>query len=558
MKKLISILVLTIVFLLGINTITFAIFEYPLEGITITGKENGGSPMLFMPIPTSSTFTGTGNWSEPARWSNGVPGVSANAVISGNCTVNANYSVVNLTISNGYVLHIDPGHILTVTGTITNSAGPTGLILESDATGTGMLLNNTTGVQATVEQYLKKYQWHLMGIPVSYVSDVNDCLSGCYVTWMDESFAIDADTSGWKYLISGDSLLAMGGYAVRFGWDSGLYPKLTDTTIAFSGVLNTGLQDTIFASDNNGWNLISNPYPVTIDWDASTGIIQQNANDAFYVWNPNLNSGDGDYGSYGAYISGGSTNGQTQYIPPMQGFFLEVWAVEAGISFNNNCKVAVSSSLFVDAENTPEIDPEPIHYENAEDGSGGPSIKLAISNNGINFDETVIRVNNLATNNFDAKLDAVKLKALDSKLSQLYSVTNGQEYSINTIPEITNNTIVPLRVMINKTGRQQLSVKELKNIPLDSPLMIFDQDGKALCSLSESSFVFDGNQGEIKSYYLGFGNNNPEEIISMHQSVNDGFAMYSQVVVRTAGQGAFAVQKYNSRKSGQYGLSSNK
>ncbi len=542
----------------GITAATTAVMKTPSTftsagwSTSVWSLVSGYYPMLLWQIPATSIFTGTGNWSESARWSNGLPGATTTVTISGTCTVDANYTVAALTITSGHDLHIDPGHILTITGTLTNSAGTTGLILESDATGTGMLMNNSTGVQATVEQYIKKYQWHFMGIPVTGVPDVNVPLHGCYVIWIDESDAHSGLSTGWQYLETGNSMKVMGGYAVRFGWDASLFPKSVDTTITFSGILNTGVQDTIFSSETEGWNLISNPYPVTMDWDASGGKTLTNTNDAFHLWNPNLNSGNGDYGSYGSYISGGSTNGQTQYIPPMQGFFIEVWHMNSAISFNNACKVAVSSPVFCDAGNLPVNETNPLRFETATSGKGGgePSIKLAITSNGLNYDETLIRVNDNATDFFDGHFDAVKFKAIESKLSQLYSVYNGSEYSINTVPELNDRTVIPLRVLINETGVHQMVIKELRSFPLNSPLILYDQEGKVMACLNEANFEFDATKGEIKSFYLGFGQGNPNDIIALHRSVNDGLAQYAQVVFRPAGQGSFAVQRRQVGKTG--------
>lgn len=508
-------------------------------------------PRLVWQVPVYSTFSGTGNWSEAARWSNGLPGSTTDVTISGTCTVDANYTVVDLTITNGYVLHIDPLHILTVSGTLANNAGATGLILESDATGTGMLMNNSTGVQASVEQFLKKYQWHFMGIPVTGIPDVSVPLHGCYVIWIDESDTYDALSTGWQYLASGNSMKVMGGYAVRFGWDASLFPKSVDTTVTFSGILNTGVQDTIFDSETEGWNFISNPYPVTLNWEGSGKTIT-NGNDAFYLWNPNLNSGTGSYGSYGSYVSGGSTNGQTQYIPPMQGFFFQVWATNAAISFDNTCKASISSAVFCDAGILHENEENIFRTEMAVPGTGigEPYIKMAITSNGINYDETLIRVNDRATELFDGHYDAAKLKAIDTRQSQIFTVNDGIEYSINTLPEFSEKTVIPLRIMINETGKHMLTLKEMSNKRISCPLTLYDYNGKALANLSETIFNFEGQKGEIKSFYLGLGIRNAEEIVALHSKVETSLQQYSQLILRPEGQGAFAVQQRPAFESG--------
>ena len=79
----------------------------------------------------------------------------------------------------------------------------------------------------------------------------------------------------------------------------------------------------------SGSNLVGNPYPSSIDWKASTGwtremLASDGGGYTMYIWNESQNN-------YGTFISNGSTgtNGATQYIAPMQGFF--VVAASAGI-----------------------------------------------------------------------------------------------------------------------------------------------------------------------------------------------------------------------------------
>ena len=162
-------------------------------------------------------WNGTGTWDKTVYWSTGVVPESTDIafVESGTLTLNQDAEVAGMVIEAGAVLQIAPNQTLTVSDTLTNKAGNSGLVLESDATGTGMLMNNSTGIQATVEQYLVKDQWHYMGIPVSYVSNVDDVSHGCYVAWIDESNASSASTSGWEYLSEGDSLIALHGYAMQ-------------------------------------------------------------------------------------------------------------------------------------------------------------------------------------------------------------------------------------------------------------------------------------------------------------------------------------------------------
>lgn len=462
---------------LGIEEInTEKSLNFSMENTSSSSGENKSQQQALL----STTFTGTGNWSSAGNWDNGLPGALTNVIIDGTCSVDGSYTVAGLTINNGKVLSITPGFILTATGTLTNNAGTSGLVLLSNASGTGMLMNNTDGVQATVNQYLVKDQWHYIGIPVSYVPDANTVFHNCYLAFMDESYAYSGLESGWQYLAKGDPLRKMHGYAVQYNTAH----SDNDTIITFTGVLNTGTIDTIFNSETEGWNFVSNPYPVTINWDAAGAKDLYRTNDAIHVWNPNLNSGFGDYGSYGSYVSGGSTNGQTQYIAPMQGFYVEVWHVESGLTLYNDAKVNQNVS-FKSAEIIPQI-------------------RLAVTDNNINFDEMLLREITEATATFDSRYDARKLKALNSKQPLIYSVLNNKEYSINSIPEITEDLVLPLEILIKTTGEHRLILKEMLDFSKTFPVVLLDENESFLKDLSTEDYIFTAQAGETVKLKLAF------------------------------------------------------
>jgi hypothetical protein len=428
---------------------------------------------------------GTTNWSERDNWIiGGLPGSnSIVTILSGDVVVDGDYECTSLTINADQSVTIDPGNTLTVSGTLTNSAGESGLVLQSDATGTGMLLNSSTGVQATVQQYLVKDQWHYMGIPTTYLTDANDVYHNCYLAWIHENNAQSTSELGWEYLTAGDSLLAMHGYAVQYNrTDSDV-----DTTISFTGTLNAGIVDTVFSSALQGLNFVSNPYPVTMDWstadvvtsstDYTYPINMRNMYDAIYLYNPSLST-------YGSWVDGVSVNDQTQYIPPMQGFFIQVYNVDASLSFTDDCKVT-DKVAFKSTQIT-------------------PLIRLGISDNNESFDETVIRIKAIATTDFDRQYDASKMIATTSNLPQLYSITGDEKYSINSLPEITEDLVIPLEVLVKNSGEQRLTIKELENYSGEYPINLFNTQGDLLANLETEDYIFNAEKGETFQLILGF------------------------------------------------------
>ncbi|NOU45636.1 MAG: hypothetical protein HOO86_01085, partial [Bacteroidales bacterium] len=270
----------------------------PISGFTtdITGAPRSlTAPTIGAYEVSTLTWTGTtdNDWNTSTNWNpEGIPFASTNVIIPN--VTNApliNQSITNpaqcnnLTIEAGAVLTINYGKALTVNGTLTNNAGVTGLLLKSDATGTASLIHNTANVDATIERYIDgntvingTFDFHLVSIPLS-APVTSAQFNSMYL------YEFDATTQTWVSLGSSTStpLAINKGYMV-------FYPN-TNTTISFAGQLNSGTFTTSTPTDAvDEFNLVPNPYPSAIDWDAATGWTKTNVQDAFYIWNPVSNN----------------------------------------------------------------------------------------------------------------------------------------------------------------------------------------------------------------------------------------------------------------------------
>ncbi len=129
---------------------------------------------------TASSVTWTGNsstdWATTGNWSgNAVPTASNNVIIPTSPAGGSVFPVIgsgttdagtyDLTIESGASLTVSG--FLTVDGTLTNSAGNTGIVIESTSSTNGSLITSTDGISATVKRYLSGGKWHLIGAPVS-------------------------------------------------------------------------------------------------------------------------------------------------------------------------------------------------------------------------------------------------------------------------------------------------------------------------------------------------------------------------------------------------------
>jgi len=241
------------------------------DNITLTGS-----------IAAAATWTGAtnANWNTPANWSSHyVPSGFDNVVVNnGSVTVGDSAACNNLTISSG-VVAVPPAKILIVSGSITNNAGATGLVVKADETGVlanGTLVFHNTKenpVTATVEMYSKstadlglasgsKYKWQHFGIPVRTIA-TSPALDGAYVREYVESGTTAA--SQWSMKTYMDNLVSFKGYEISPSSTQASGTKYSFTGELENGSYTSGLLGYTSGALNQGYNLLANPYTAAIN-----------------------------------------------------------------------------------------------------------------------------------------------------------------------------------------------------------------------------------------------------------------------------------------------------
>lgn len=90
----------------------------------------------------------------------------------------------------------------------------------------------------------------------------------------------------------------------------------------------------------NGFNLIANPYPFPIDWNAPSGWTKTNIKDALWIWDPNANSGDGDYLEH---VSG--IGASIDKIAPNQAFWVQADSLDPVLSISEDVEASDATLL---------------------------------------------------------------------------------------------------------------------------------------------------------------------------------------------------------------------
>ncbi len=255
----------------------------------------------------------------------------------------------------------------------------------------------------------------------------------------------------------------------------------TSQTLKFNGILNNGTQSItitnsggteIIALNQDGFNLVGNPYPSPLDWEKVIGNIENtNISNTIYYDIPTSQY----EGTFAYYVAGTgvSINGGTKDIAIGQGFFVQATApIGTLVMKNEDRPTDYQNARFFKTKNE----------KNLKEGI----IKLAISKDG-KTDETAIYFIEGATQNFDSKYDAVKIHKANSSFSTIYSYNNKNEnFAINGLNFFDENQTVSLAINVVETGKHTIGVQEIKYFHSLNEVYLYDSLTKTLHNLKEN------------------------------------------------------------------------
>jgi len=403
-------------------------------------------------VPQANLWTGFANnaWENPANWDNGVvPQSNAQVTIPATApnypTVNAPTTINKLTI-------------------------------ESNSTGTGSLLDNgnlTVTGNSTIKRYISGNKWHLLTSPITNaLSGVFHLQAGQANIYIRE---YDPNTNSWSFITSLTAPLAVGkGYGI---WADTQTNSTPDPVVSFNGPFNTG--NITVPMVPNAWNIIGNPYPSAINWtlvDKATSL--QNFG-AAYFWKQSLSAGAGGYATHDGTVA---TNGATNVIPPMQGFFVK--ANTASLSFDNSMRVHTNQQLY-----------------NKSAGSINDMIRITASNGADYTDETVILFNSNATNGFDSQFDALKLFSNNANAPEVYTVADNNKLVINRFGSYP--AAIPMNIRLGVNANITLTATEFDNYDANISIKLEDMLTGNIQDLRQNpSYTFAANIGENDNRFV--------------------------------------------------------
>ncbi|TAL58236.1 MAG: PKD domain-containing protein [Bacteroidetes bacterium] len=222
---------------------------------------------------------------------------------------------------------------------------------------------------------------------------------------------------------------------------------------------------------NDGWNIIANPYPSAIDWDDANWL-KSNLDAAVYIYNSYS-------GNFASYVGGVGVNGGSQFLPSSQAFWVKanglgvpaITAVEAVKTASEN---PYPDGPFLKAGQIANRSHHPMAFKDfpvTQNTNTTPnSILLTLSGGGYD-DETFIRFMQGATANFDASLDAWKMKSA----TNISSVLNDSlDFSINSLQELNSDVTLLIRITVASAGTYSIRRDSTLMLPLSSCIILED------------------------------------------------------------------------------------
>jgi hypothetical protein len=409
-----------------------------------------------------------GNWSNPVTWNTGqgVPEKNWSRVQIDNAVVlDAGKTMIDLTVDASASLAIASTSDLTVSGNLTNNAGTNGIIIQSDASGTGSLKHNTAGVAATINRYitgssnLNANTYHLVSVPITpETSSTASLFTGAYL------YDFNVTGNAWHGLGNSTTteLDETRGYMI--------YAPEASHTYTFTGPMNAGTFSPLVTFAGAGNNLVPNPYPSAINWDAATGWDKTNIANSVYLW-PSGGS------NYATYVDGTASNGGSNIIPAGQAFIVKATGTPT-FSMTDAVRVHSNQAFYKSTESIADL------------------LRIKATFNQLT-DEAVIRFTDVATSNADSEYDAWKLYGSDGA-PQLYTLAADNEMlAINSLPYLEAAYTVPLNFEQKSDGNVDFAFSGLESF--DPTVSIHLQDLKTNQTINlhqQTNYAFSHIQGE--------------------------------------------------------------
>lgn len=411
------------------------------------------------------------DWGTPGNWTQGFIPLAGNDVVFAtadnnggnaaqrNLVLDTDRTIGNLINDTYLAVKIPAGKSLIVNNNISmiNKIDSMIQIKASASLPNGSLIYNNSPsnpVNATIEMYSRaswdlerpvnqKYNWQYFGIPVQTLNAL-PTFYGSYVRQMLEHK--DKISNHWESLTNESVLVPFRGYelcqeAPRMYAFTG---RLVNSSFNSGQLVKTLTGNPLYP----GQHLLANPYTagisikdITFGNDIEKTVYIYNTG-TYNSWNSESPTPDSLSFSTGQYIAApqavAGRSGIARQIPSMGTFLVRITSATS----TSQCFVSLNYSSVI-KPNTELQRMKQTDYANNEQGddSQEPSSTVINLTGEFGSDKLWLFTHHKFSNDFDNGYDGYKMEGSALK-PQLYAVSNGTKYQINSIPELDNSTLM--------------------------------------------------------------------------------------------------------------------
>lgn len=420
---------------------------------------------------TSTAMPIVATW-EADAWSNtSGPTASIDAIIRAPFSTTAlnQFTAKNITIDTGGSLTINPGHNISLSGSINNTLSADKFVVASNANliQTGVA-TNTGNIFVQRSTTIRRLDYTYWSSPVSGQTLVN--LSPA--TLSNRFYGLDF-SNVFVQLPNSTTMISGVGYSVRAPNNFTTTPSLF--TADFIGGAISGTQTVSVPASTTDYRFLGNPYPCTINATAFQALNPG----ALYFWTHSV-QGAGAGSNYASFTTigtaasaspalGGTPNGTIQVG---QGFMFVASTLQTAITFNNGMKLANNADQF---------------FRTAQPSTAGDKLWLNLTQDD-NFSQILVGYVPTATNGFDASIDA---RQINTTGLVLYSIISDNNLVIQGRPDFNAADVVNLGFKSAIAGNQTIAIDHTEGV-FSSGQNIYLKDNltNVVHNLSNGAYTF--------------------------------------------------------------------
>ena len=447
-------------------------------------------------------------WNFPKNWDGiHLPGTTNIVIPTGLTNYPTSVPGPSFVLNAGLKMTMEPGSSATFTSLTNNGT----IDIRSDASGIASLLTGSfsgAGGTATIRLFLTGAppdidRWHYIAPPVTVPKTVFTNIEPDNLLRYDESKVTSDVIQGWQWHDGYGGTTPFTNLEAKKGYDVLVF---NDTTVVFSGL--TSLTTSIgqinlpFSGSGGdtslyGYSLVGNSLTCGMNWDQVILSDQNHVRNGIYLIQDGVDV---------SYVNGVGTNGGSAHIPPLQGFFVKTRATGTFITIPDNAREHNATPRYKSAQII-------------------PLIRLTLVSPK-SEDEMVIRLESMATNDFDNEFDAGKMFVIGSKRALIYSVIKGENYSVNSIPWPDTKTIIPLTLKIPEEGTYKIKRSQLQGLGNSKVILTDMVAGKSVDLLAYSEYTFSAPAGTLAGRFTLTVSANKAEVFEK-QAVASSLQIYS-------------------------------